>query len=968
MPRRSTAPVPSTQSRSVSTQPKSSSATSRSPEARLADAVLIACFLGLAFLLGAFPIKDTDFWWHLKTGDLIRQRLAVPRTDWLTFGAEGHAWIDLHWLFQLFVSFGYQAAGVVGLNIAKCLITCAALWILLRPLAPGREAWPLVVGWLIAVLVLGGRMYLRPETLTFFYIACVLAILGRWRSRPRLAWLLPIVQLFWVNTQGLFVLGPVILTFALIDAALARGAFRSERRRWWATVLGASLATGLACLLNPYFLRGALFPLELARTMGNPIFEHNIAELMPLWDFYLVAGLRNLPLQLHLLTMLLGALSFLLVPCRGLFSMVFRSEPRQWPGVITPAIPKPEPADSKRKRKRNSKQASGSDQDEKTWRQVPFRLLLFVFFSALSFKATRNSHQFAAVVGTITAWNIADWVAAIQRTRPRNDAATLRWEVAPRLATLFALLTLIGFVGSGAMYAIAGEGRTIGLGEEPLWYPHDAVKAAAAPGAPERFVCIHDGHAALYEFANGIERKPYTDARLEVMGPQLFGAYIGLRQSIAEDLRSDSAVEQFKQARRLNLPPEVRLVSWPQEITRLGNPGILVDLVHVEVADVATTLLADPDWRCTWFDGIAAVFVPANSKAASAALDFGALHFRPPRDSEDTSPDQALATAKALAHVVMMLTQRGHIERTLPKVLLGERLARKARQATPRRAEPWKYLGLLEAFREPIEAPRFRMPFDPIFDLSPARATFMLREALALKPDDARCLVTLSQLYGSRGMHEAAYEVNLKLATLRPPNQKLAITAQMNQIGIDAAARNLAEMGPAPTGGTPRNQDERNRLLSALRASGRAATIADFLERSHPPEKRPWGVTDELATIWLHLGRPDLARAVWRSCTRPPNPAIVRARVAASYLVEDDFDPARDEYQEALRLDPNLFEAQFGLAILEQDAGNADAARAAARLARGLAPNNVARNAVVALEDFVDPYCLKPKPQPTRPE
>ena len=41
----------------------------------------------------------------------------------------------------------------------------------------------------------------------------------------------------------------------------------------------------------------------------------------------------------------------------------------------------------------------------------------------------------------------------------------------------------------------------------------------------------------------------------------------------------------------------------------------------------------------------------------------------------------------------------------------------------------------------------------------------------------------------------------------------------------------------------------------------------------------------------------------------------------------------RDEYQEALRLDPNLFEAQFGLAILEQDAGNADAALTALQAA-----------------------------------
>ena len=50
----------------------------------------------------------------------------------------------------------------------------------------------------------------------------------------------------------------------------------------------------------------------------------------------------------------------------------------------------------------------------------PFRLLLFVAFSWLSLQATRNTHQFAAVVGAVTAWNFGEWAAAIRR--PQADA------------------------------------------------------------------------------------------------------------------------------------------------------------------------------------------------------------------------------------------------------------------------------------------------------------------------------------------------------------------------------------------------------------------------------------------------------------------------------------------------------------------------------------------------------------------
>ena len=52
---------------------------------KLADAGLTLLFLGLTFLLGMFPLKDADFYWHLRTGDRIRQSGQIPRVDDYTF-------------------------------------------------------------------------------------------------------------------------------------------------------------------------------------------------------------------------------------------------------------------------------------------------------------------------------------------------------------------------------------------------------------------------------------------------------------------------------------------------------------------------------------------------------------------------------------------------------------------------------------------------------------------------------------------------------------------------------------------------------------------------------------------------------------------------------------------------------------------------------------------------------------------
>ena len=98
----------------------------------------------------------------------------------------------------------------------------------------------MLLAWLPALLVLGGRMYVRPETLSLLYLSIFLAVLVRWDRYPApgpapAGW----CEVAWVNSQGLFVLGPILLTFALIDAALRPGSFApgrkalvADRRRW----------------------------------------------------------------------------------------------------------------------------------------------------------------------------------------------------------------------------------------------------------------------------------------------------------------------------------------------------------------------------------------------------------------------------------------------------------------------------------------------------------------------------------------------------------------------------------------------------------------------------------------------------------------------------------------------------------------------------------------------------------------
>ena len=343
--------------------------------------------------------------------------------------------------------------------------------------------------------------------------------------------------------------------------------------------------------------------------------------------------------------------------------------------------------------------------------------MLFAAFSFLSLQATRNSHQFAAVVGTVTAWNFAEWAAAIrQRREMLGQASASRWALPARPLAFAAVAVLLLWVGSGQFFRMTGEGRTIGFGEDALWFPHQAAKFAGKAGMPSRFLSFHNGHAALFEYYHGPERKVYIDPRLEVAGADLFRRYIEPRAS-----------NQEKHAR---------------VGSRAGRDGAARSSSRTisTIRRSARTLFRSDHWRCVWFDAIAAVFVHDSfgSEVRADAVDFAARHFRPDPSRESRDRAELIASSKAIAKYVILLG-RGRARRTRPLAWLGLDDCRRLLRQEPDSVDGWTNLGVIELFRELPREPvaRFRAAFDPIYDLSIVRATSALRHALELAPQQA---------------------------------------------------------------------------------------------------------------------------------------------------------------------------------------------------------------------------------------
>lgn len=269
-----------------------------------AGAVSAAAVLGAVAAFCLTCVTDSDLFWHLAAGDLIRRTGHVPTSDTFSYTAYGMPWVDIHWLYQVLVSYLDEVAGLTAVEVAKtALVVGLFAWMYRRG---RRAAGPAICGatLLLAAVACQERFLTRPEVVSWWLMAATLATLtaaGEAASaarRRRLLWIgLPVLVVLWVNVQALFILAPVLTGLALIAAA-ARAAWRPAAA--WvgpaapgtqaADLLASIALQAVAALCNPAGARTLRLPFEdyFQHLGGRTLLSQNIAEFRPTLSGYLV--------------------------------------------------------------------------------------------------------------------------------------------------------------------------------------------------------------------------------------------------------------------------------------------------------------------------------------------------------------------------------------------------------------------------------------------------------------------------------------------------------------------------------------------------------------------------------------------------------------------------------------------------------------------------------------------------------
>ena len=219
-------------------------------------------------------LTDPDIWLHLKTGKFILSNGIIPHTDPFSAVLAGKTWIDHSWLLQITYSLIFEHIGSDGLLIFSGLILCAAFLFLFLSVYKNKRQIILLTGLLYLTVLAGAiRFNIRPENMSVLFFSIFIFGLSR-LIRSRWLYILVFVELLWVNCHGFFILGPSLLGISLIWL---------KDKRSFNNLRNVFLLTLAACLINPYAVNGAIYPIRIMFNNNSAIFYTQIRELLPTW-------------------------------------------------------------------------------------------------------------------------------------------------------------------------------------------------------------------------------------------------------------------------------------------------------------------------------------------------------------------------------------------------------------------------------------------------------------------------------------------------------------------------------------------------------------------------------------------------------------------------------------------------------------------------------------------------------------
>jgi hypothetical protein len=286
-------------------------------------------FLSAVIIATAFPvtnaIRDPDFWWHLRSGQLILQTGGLLRTDPFTYTVSTHVWTMHEWLTEVLFAELYRWAGLAAIVAVLSVVTwLGVLCIFMRARLDRPGPFALGGGMVLAVIAGYPIWGPRAQMITFALACLTLLLTERYLRRGgRAALLLLPIFLVWSNLHSGFIIGLGFMTVVLVAEGAAhllhlQGRAPIARVRGLAflvvgcLVVSAINLNGPSIILYPFATQGSAAQQSLILEWHSPDFHDWSVRFFGLMLLSLVAMIvvnRNIRLRDAALVLVTVALS-----------------------------------------------------------------------------------------------------------------------------------------------------------------------------------------------------------------------------------------------------------------------------------------------------------------------------------------------------------------------------------------------------------------------------------------------------------------------------------------------------------------------------------------------------------------------------------------------------------------------------------------------------------------------------------
>jgi hypothetical protein len=231
----------------------------------------------LVFLLGS-QVGFIDLGYHLRAGEWMWTHGRWLDHDVFTFTVPGKDWLNQNWLAQVGLYWIARLGAAEWLVAVNALLFTSGFALLLRvSYTRSKEIRTAAFACVVAVLPSVYNTAVRPQSVSWLFMAFVLYVLETSHERPKRVLLIIPLTALWANIHGAF---PVALMFLFIETGCAlwdRSRGQSEERRFPYLALAATLSP-LAALANPWGWRVYEY---VAGIGNNPTIRNTIEEWQP---------------------------------------------------------------------------------------------------------------------------------------------------------------------------------------------------------------------------------------------------------------------------------------------------------------------------------------------------------------------------------------------------------------------------------------------------------------------------------------------------------------------------------------------------------------------------------------------------------------------------------------------------------------------------------------------------------------